>query len=467
MDRQKMNYAEFMEKDILVNIPDMVKELLRKIWIILIVAVLAAAGAAGVRYKSDLKTASLESSQKTQTIASLEESLSDSEISDVKAVLALTASLNQQKEYLSDSIYMQIDGVHEDRVSMQYYIEANDASADIADMYIRFINNGGLTAALRQKGVDIESQYLKELVTATSKTEEKNASADMVVDTVPYRSSLSVFVVHQDEKQCIELADSVTECIRDFHDSLLTTVGEHNLSLLDQYYSQVVDEEVWNKGLFYSNNILTETTRLDTLRASLNGSQMNLLQAYLSDGEDKAEVSPAKNVPVRINRKVAAFGAAAGFVIACIILALWYVLRGTINCKKELQGMYNLCVLGEMDGSSGNKHVRRGKKNSDSPEVLLAKCINICRTDGISRVMTVSSDTSAPWMKAFKEGMEEAGIQMEIVPELDSAGSIQKMSQYKQIILTKRLKKDHYRDLEKEVQLCMEQQADILGVVLL
>lgn len=470
MEKQRVNYTDILERDRVVDIADLLKELFHRIWLIAIIAVVFAAGAAGYKYIKDSRASEKEmpsSIEVIETAESIKSRLSDSEISGVETVVSLAESLEQQKEYFNNSIYMQVDGLHEDRVSMLYCIKSTDDTSDIADMYVRYINNGGLTADLKEKGIKIESQYLKELVYASAKTDEVYVLDSQILDTMDKKSTLSVSVIHNEQEQCEELAQAVAECIQDFCYEASDAMGAHELVMVDQYYAQVVDESVWNRVLSYSNNIATTETRLAALKDGLNEDQQTLLETYTAVEDVEEESTSADEVPVKLSKKYAMAGAVIGIIIACFLLLLWYILRGTVNCAQELQSMYNLCVLGEA-GRGNKRNILLKKQNGEENiDLLSAKLRNMCHVNGYDKVLIVNEDTSAEWIDAVRSELQAANIHLEVVANLNSVDALHKMAEYKQVILTKRLKKDLHRDLVKEIETCMEQQMEIIGVVVL
>ena len=99
--------------------------------------------------------------------------------------------MKEQQAYLDNSVLMQINAYDESRVTLQYRIITGDKqlSKDLLSAYDNYVTNGSLAQDMINHGIDMDLQYLTELLyfekdsDKDSDKDEGNSDSTVITDT--------------------------------------------------------------------------------------------------------------------------------------------------------------------------------------------------------------------------------------------------------------------------------------------
>lgn len=475
MEKQQIDYAEFKQERI-INIPDMITELVRKIWIIILAASVFAVLFCGYKYVKDSRAVQTEN---LDVVEDLEENLTLLEQEEVNNILVLQEDVECQQEYLSNSVLMQINAYNEDKMTLQYYLnvesEAYSNKGAVINAYKNYIESGALANDLKAKGVSLEQQYLNELISVNIE-DTVGVEANSLIDQ---SGIFSVEVIHQDKEKCCELAEQVAQCIEEYSPVVGNAVGPHMLTLFEQNYSRVNDKNLWNYKSDRISAIEKEKEQVELLKSQLTQGQLTVLNGDMSSDEN---VQNDIQESVSFSKKFLVLGGGVGIVLAILFIFICYIMRGTINTSSELQCFYNIRILGELHFKeekniflvAWRKLTGKGQIGltlNDEKEMLLSNLRVTCEKANIKKLL-IGSDAEVSldeeWLKAVVEGLKEDGIEVSVESELlKSSMAFEKMAMYGNIVLVEELKKSKYENTTRQIKMCMEQKACILGTIVL
>lgn len=487
MDKQQIDYAE-LGKERIITISDLIVEIIRKLWLVIVMAVIFALLLGGYKYAKDSKAAS--SKDMTEDISDMTSGLSDADRTAVDNVLLVQDNLNQQQEYADNSILMKINPYDESNVVLQYHFDtgyvpqgeadSEDYSNDLLSSYQNYVNEGALSSDLSSKGIDVDIQYLNELINCTIDNDKLNNS-DGTLAINSTSNSFEIKVIHVNEKKCQELAEKITECLEEYQKILDDSVGAHTLTLVDQSYSRVVDKSLWTYKYDRVNSIVTMQEKLDTLKEKLNTSQLDIVEKSNKQNEinKKADSAQKQESTVRISKKYVAVGGLGGIVLACLLIVFCYIMRGTINRAEDIQYLYNLRILGELDTSDRknifigiwNKII--GKKHTltreEEENLLITNLKMSCEKNQIKKLLISGcGQQDSDWAKRIVKELHEAGTEVDVETNVFfSPDAFEKLAQFNDIVLVEKVRNSQYTDIVKEIEICMEHQIRILGTVVL
>ena len=145
MDKKQIDYAKLNQERI-ITIADLIRAIIRKLWVVVAAAVIFAAIFGGYKYAKDSKAASNASESTTD----MKVKLDDDAQAEVNNVLTIKDNLDEQQKYADNSVLMQIDPYNESLVTLQYHYSTDDKdySSDLLNSYMSYVNNGGLSSDL-------------------------------------------------------------------------------------------------------------------------------------------------------------------------------------------------------------------------------------------------------------------------------------------------------------------------------
>ena len=165
----KMNQKSSWKKteEVEINLVDLLQKLFGQWKPILVCAVAFAFLLGGYKYMKDRSAVQTVSS--SDTIEEIE--LTDLEEKNVNAAIELTEEIEGIQEYLDESILMNIDPNHKNRVILLYSIDdaTKQTKQKIIESYLTYIGSGGALDAIKEldsKKWDVDKGYLAELISA-------------------------------------------------------------------------------------------------------------------------------------------------------------------------------------------------------------------------------------------------------------------------------------------------------------
>ena len=483
MDKKQIDYAKLNQERI-ITIADLIREIIRKLWIVVAAAVIFAAIFGGYKYAKDSKAASASS----ESTVDMKVKLNDDAQTEVDNVLKIQDNLDEQQAYVDNSVLMQIDPYNESVVTLQYHYNPDnkDYSSDLLNSYMSYVNNGGLSSDLAAAGIDLDVQYISELLNCESNFETTGTSSDNNITLNSKSESFEISIIHENKADCEKMAETVISCMDAYQQQLQSRVGSHSLTLVDQSYSKEVDKEILTYKTDRVNSIISMQERIKDLTEKMTADQNAVIDKYNKDAksdtkvaskDDSSAVPEAKNsdTHVSISKKYVVVGAAAGIILSCLAIIILYVVRGTVNKAEDIRSLYNLRVVGELEGKKKKGTALSGKGSGLTPEqqkeLLSANLKVACKKEGIEKLL-ISGSSIAEVENGVKEyltaELKKAGIEVCITDSfLTSGKALEKLAEYDHVLLIEQIGSTRYEDLSAELRICLEQQAEVLGTIVL
>ncbi len=483
MEKNNLKYSD-LGKERIITVADLLREIGRRIWIVIVLVVIFAILLGGYKYYSDRKSA--QNKEASSEEVAVDTSLDKEEQAAVNNVLVAQANMDEQQNYVDNSVLMQIDPFDESTVVLQYHVDVPDGedaemySQDLMKSYEGYINNGALAASIVDEGYPLEVQYLGELLSYASDFEtEEDSDAAVTGVAVPTSTTFDLKIIQVDEDAAEELADLIVKDLESYTKVLDDSVGEHNLVLVDRSYSRVVDNSLRTYKYDRINSISTMEERIEELETDLSSTQLE----YLQQREDQKESAAADNAEetgasaassVHISGRYIVLGAVIGLILALLYIILAYVLRGRINTANDIRYLYNLRVLGELRTASGEdgkalrkRHIRISPQQQI--DLAVANLKDACQEKGIQNLLFSGSgrlEQDRKLADQLGEALRGYGIKTEYVADLAySVDAIDLMTDHKAVVLLEKIRHSDYMTMEAEIRTCMEHEAEIIGVV--
>ncbi len=485
MDKNKIDYSE-LGKERIITVVDLIREIGRRIWIVIVLAAVFALILGAYKYHKDVQSAARAADSVATVVA--DSSLTEEEIAEVKNVMYVKDNLDDLQNYVDHSVLMQIDAADESRVTLQYRVNISDeetsgmTSRDVMLLYQGYVTNGALASGLMEGGYDLDMPYLQELIGFTAYSDSTDANNVDSEESTETTSSFVLTITHANQTSAEELADLVEDELETYQDTLTDQIGTNELTLIDRSYSRVVNTNRRTYKYDRINNITTLQNRVEELESDLSSSQQELLKQYEEMGystmegmessiEKDANVEAEQAVNVHISRRYVLVGILIGIVLAIIYIILAYVLRGSINSANDIRYLFGLRVIGEVK-TSGNKKIRRGKGDlsyDQQIDLIVANLKSLCAENGITKILFNGNEKLEGDYKLAEhlgKEMEKFGIKTDYVMNLPySASVIEQLDEYKVVILFEKIRYAKYNTMEDEIRTCLEHDVQIAGAI--
>lgn len=470
MEKREKEYTN-LDQERIVTVSDLLKEILRRIGLVIILGIIVAALCCGYKYVKDSKAANSEDT--TTTIK-----LTDKEQTDVNNVIAVQDNMKEQQAYLDNSVLMQINAYDESRVTLQYRIITGDKqlSKDLLSAYDNYVTNGSLAQDMIDHGIDMDLQYLTELLYFEKDSDKDEEDSDSTVITDTPALTFEIRVIHKNQKSCEELAAVIPECLSDFEQKLQESTGSHELNLVDQSYAEVVDQGLWTYKIDRVNSVVAMKERVDSLKEKLNANQVALVEKNLQKTVKK-DVAKKEVVKAHISKKYAVLGLGVGIILAILYIVITYIWRGTINNEKDVTYLYGVQLMGTLKGKNKKSMLLRlydnlrGKKPVDfsvEEAIVCADVTGYCSRNQIQKLLLLSSEevTETAWIDTLVKKLKEAGVEATVETDiLSSVAAREKAAGYEVAVLIAQVRRSAYDTLEQELGFCQLQNIQIAGAI--
>lgn len=426
-----------------------------------------------------------------ERLEELEELLTDTEKMAVSTVLDDEQEIAKHQQYVEDSVLMQMDPYHIPKRELIYKIQMDDMGQSymLRTVYADLVNGVGILQWVEEQA-GISSASADELISGEGKTGITVLNG--VQETESGSDCLKVTIRHYDEKECERLAQCVKDYIEQQHELLSQELGEHEVALLSESASIVMDTGVRDLQINYSNTKIDFMINIARSKEAFTEEQ-RAYYALLTDGgyipeiedDSKAEIEPeAEPEPVAAKPSVSVKYVAVGAVLFAFIYAgilfVIYVLNGKLRTVDELQRLYNISQLGLIVKDEGKKKFfidrwiaalrnwnKRQFTRAQSLE-LAAVAIKISAgKQELDIIYLMGCDLKAGAdvvCQELRERLAKENIAVRILDNvLYDAGTMEELESAKGIVLVEKATSTMYNEILNELELASRQGIKVLG----
>ena len=454
-----------MKTEIYISVKDLIKECIRKIWIIIVAMVVFGILLAGFRYAKDKKnianTTVAESTEKVD-VEKIVDDLESDDYNQVMTYVDLTNYRDQNRLYTADAKLMKINPYKVDTVLLQYYVNAEDENTrkDMAAAYLSYISGGSLAAdVVENNDLEDSSSDIQELIQCDA-TGLTTGIAFYTENT----NTINMYVYGVDEQDAKDIASYVKESM-DAYSQKLSAVAPHTLTLFEEQYSVTCATKLVSLKNDRFGNLITYNDRTTSYEGLLSDKQKESAQKIVSaqkendeleDNDETGKTAKKDETPkASISKKYLVVGAFLGLVLAVVIIVLRYMFDPTIKTSKDLQMFYGTNFIGDV-------------AQADGALLAASKIINMCSNRQIKKVLIagkMATENEAA-IKEVVDAVEKKGIVADIIGDiLTDADAVQTLEAKSNVVLVEAVRKSKYEDFNQEKALCESLDAQLLGYI--
>lgn len=364
-------------EEIEINLVDLLKKLCVQWKQVLVCAVVFACLLGGYKYVKDNRAV------QTASTAELAEGvvLTDAEQKSVTAAIELAEEIDGIEKYLEESIVMNIDPYHKDRVVLLYSIDdaTKQTKQKIIEAYLNFLSSGGAIDALKEndsKKWDMDKSYLSELVSAYQR---ENSSYQIIMNDSTAETLLYIETTGKDAEMAGELAADIQTVLESYYPTVKEIAGKHTLTLLNSEKSMKPDSGLMTAQHDKRALLTTNLTTLKNLTDAFSEDQKLLYENAIIEEDEQPKAEEAASAG--ISKKYILLGFVGGIFLYCCVYACWYLLRDTVKSMEEIKDYYNFPFYGGIvlkKGTKGNGQDLTGSQK-DAYEREKAQMMNRVR----------------------------------------------------------------------------------------
>lgn len=431
----------------------------------------------GMRYFLDMRNY-----QASQNIDAekIESNLEKEELEQLTDAVRLQERIDNYEKYQEKSIVMQMDPYAEPILELQYRVQSDyiinytkdrerDYTPELISMYCNYISSGEMAQkVIEGASLSISQEDFVELVSVSNSSGGASGSI--------------FFTISYPDKEMLQKISDVVKSLMEQKSTEFQTVGSHELQLINESQSVVVDTALAERKNTIYNNITSLETQLKNMKSSFTSDQKALFDWQISEmrGEDDEEEEPSFSIKYMI------LGAMVGIFLVCVWILFRMIFTSKLQNSEEIRNLYGMRLLGEIACPSPKKsffsgidnqilHFRdRGKKKTTVEQqikVIAANVAIFCKQQEIDCIYMTGSEygkTDNTNLDKIKEELSRQKIKIKDGGNmLHDADSLQAGVEIGHVVLVEQKGVSTYDEIYAEMNLLKEYQSDILGVVVL
>ena len=202
-----------------------------------------------------------------EKLAQLSENLDDSQLTAVLTTVDDAKEYALKKQYVQDSIYMQLDPMNVAQEELIYNIQEKDenGSQRLGTIYRNTLNSVGLYDWIEQQ-TGLEAAYVGELVSVSVDSGLTLTNGEPL--TIGGSDSLKIIIRGVDAESCGKIAEAVKTYMEQQQGNLNTRLGSHELVLLSEVSGNIMNMDVMNQQTAYRNSIYGLETAIAAAKAA-------------------------------------------------------------------------------------------------------------------------------------------------------------------------------------------------------
>lgn len=417
------------------------REIIKQKKLILVFVILFTTVFGILGYKKSMSTTTPSRAQEDKiqnykkTIADYDESISELNY----GIEMAQKQIDQQQDYVDNSIYMKLDSQNIFASSTQFAILNTNNTGNILTAFIYFINEGNLLDDLSRYN-EKDSQYLKELIMYSSGS-----------------NILNITVYHNEEGQSQKLMGLIEDCVNKQASVIAKTQGEFEIKKISSTDFKKVDISVANVQNGNINNLKTfinNKVDLVNKRISLESNK----SSYIEKNELKIAGLLYKN-PYKVGIKFALTGFVLGILLLWCIYSIKFILGNNLKSKEELLSA-NLPVISTYSAKKGHQplldrfilDMKLWVEHYELSRIF----ISVLSDDNIAREVA----------QEYSEKISQLGISVDTGYDLNcNAMELRCMINAKYSIVIVQAGKTSYSQINEQIAVCEKFRVRILGYV--
>lgn len=414
------------------------------------------------------------SAQVTRSVEDRAELVSSMDSQDVRTV---TEAVNLYRQ----SVTLEEDIENDPILSMNPYEMAQVTLLFYIDVENITDGNG---AVLRTYNEDLQVAYQSKVLSDENRTAlaglmqvSPGQISSYVKVEASGTSSLKVTLISDQESVCNNMADYVEETLSNYSDELRQQIGAHELSLISRNteigYVSDIDTQRTNR----TKSLTTLQDNLDAKVSGLTTAQWALYNYDVARIKEGGELSDPS-----VSIKYLVLGLLAGGFLACVYVALAYILSGKVKTEEELKQLLGMKYVGmiEEDGKKGlfgavDRWLHRlqyGKgqlKKEQQLKIAAANISLLCAKKDNRQLYITGTGIQVPAdgsLAQLTELLEKDGIAVSVGGSvLTDADALEEMAKTGQVLLWETIGRSGYEKVRRLITLCKMQNVDVLGAV--
>lgn len=449
-------YSRLRADEIEISFMSIIKQCVKHIRFIIVVALVAAILLPTLKYALDYKDYQNSISEiNTYELEEIEELLTDREKNALEEYEVLRAKLLSLEEYKSGSSLMTMNSNSVYSTKLQFWVDSeNKDEARIANVYINFIENGGLAKAIEVKDKSMKAEFVQELIWNQS---EEEIESDGVIE---------LMIVSDTEEGCNELVSMTETILGEYCTNMQLDVGTHTISCVQKLTDYGYVEKVYGLQKQHYETYTWICNLIENAEQGFTETQRAIALANEVEDEDNEATSEPT---VRV--LFVMLGFLIGVVIAIIVIAVREILNGMIHSDLEMNKRFeyrHLETIFYNPNTLINRMFYKKRIQNVQLENTVAKIISRLKdvdAEGIAVLGRYNAQAQVYVTKTI-DLLIGKGIKVEVFEDIvNNVEEYEKLKNYKYAIYISEIENEKVSTLYSEKSICSDIGLDVIGYI--
>ena len=274
----------------------------------------------------------------------LQSVLTNLQINNVDTAVSYEDFCEMEELYLKESLRMQVDPLKIPRAGLTFQVVAEDmeTARRIEQVYEDMVT-GGLSQWLAgEVQEEVSEAALSELISLERSSRGLLEGGD----------TFSVAICYISEEQCLQLAEKVNEYFQMQNSQLARKMGEHQIQLVNQDFSFVMDEQLLNNRRAIQNNMVTWSVSIAKLKEAFTDEEWEYYNYLTTDGlqgnstgeqqSEEDEESVTSFIQPSVSKKYVLMGMILFAFIYAFYVFLQYIFNGRLRATDDIASLYEV-----------------------------------------------------------------------------------------------------------------------------
>ncbi len=477
-----------------INLFDMLWAVCQKWRSILTVAVIMAVLAGGFSYYRSVKSVEALAEAEQITSEDLAKGLSYEEIKTSEVYLNYKQTYEELTYYTENAPLMQMDANDFYVGEVGYYVDngykveypiigENNNVVAMVNAYKGTIGTQEFAQKIEEilgsAGID---SYAMELVDC-----DGTYAGGNVIDNQEDKGVLSVTVYAKDEETCLALKELVKSVIESSKGEVTKQFGKHDITIIKDVVSRTSSGDLLQVQKEKMDLAYTCSNNMYNMSLKFTPAQQAYVDMCIEEGGKVTEVvnEEEKAVPVAaISKKLVALGFLGGAFLMFVIWGLMYIFSSRIRLEDNFEVVFGSKLLGNVPTSDKKKkwfyfidaifeklrHYNQHYFEREEALDMVAANIRIAMAKKDAKKVMVTGAILGAEEKAIAEDLatklKKDGIEILCAsPILYNAEALEKLVEIGQVVLVEKVEKSLCGEVEREIEICRQQEVNLIGCV--
>lgn len=443
-------------------------------------------------------------SVETTDYTQYENELSEVEIEEVKNAVDDYISYEQKymnyKEYMENSIKMQLNANNVSTQSIIYKIDGNSDSVSIADTFVEVLPNEKMCQeVMNQLNLNLQSSYIRELISVKNShmyaiTLGGQQFANVLENDTLNDSPVLVVIeiISENENNTKTMGEVVENNIDSITKELQGQFGMFNIQKIGDSYCEEANKELLQSQQTTLSEMNSMNALMKNVESSLTETQQPYFLALLEDNVEELKNDSQDNINQvsvttinYINLKYIIVGASAGLFLFALYILCKVILDRHLNSFCYIEQDLKSTLIGVLYKNRSNKKIKdkinkkldlifkRGNKGytqEQQIEMICADLVFLIKKKGINSLYITGSQITEEVSQLFSiidKHLKNYDVNFTIEKNfLCNVESLEKFAEADGGVFIEQMNKSLNEDILKEVDYCKKYSIDNLGFII-